>query len=614
MNNKSLFNIIQDSRYNDNTIIDFLSVSALKNKFDNFGNTILMTSIYSNREKLSLHLINNFSDYCYPESINKFGNTALICALISYENKKNNINIIKALINVFGLRCKPNNYSEDCDSIFFWSCKKNVEEVANLYLENFGKYIDWNYTDKDGKNINYYIIKNGLINILDKLNSKLLIENIIKTNIETFISAETFEGFLKIYCNLKFFNYNANIVNTIFCADLDLDNKKLFCKTVCEYIVANSDFKFFANIVHIIDKKGLKIFLHYSQIPDIIYKIIDLFVPVVHNYEDLKHIVKIICFNKLHIDEIHKIVGLMFEKNINLSKKIFKHYLICPFYKFNNKLLVDYFFESNNKILLEKLFENIQNTDCCKIHNYNHDDYLEIVIEKTIKYKQLINDDNTIKKISFDKVKASIISKNKYELVSNIYNEFSDFLNNGDIQFIINTDDEDLISKFYKQVLVDKFNSELFITAYSKKLYKVIDVMLENAVLDQDFISNNLKLFLRNLHQGILLKIFNKLEINLQNQIFNTCLDYLNKEFNIKLYKILDNYPQNKNNLYSILEKNIDKHENKYCNICFSDNDKQYILFECNHVLNIDLQCIKKLKHCPICRKEIFNYLQVYVA
>lgn len=104
--------------------------------------------------------------------------------------------------------------------------------------------------------------------------------------------------------------------------------------------------------------------------------------------------------------------------------------------------------------------------------------------------------------------------------------------------------------------------------------------------------------------------------------IINKLIDYLQVKFDYGIYKVLvtANIDQNtKVQLSKLLDIHIHKlglafDEKMVCMICCNKNSQRYVLFDCMHVLNIDADCLAKIKNCPICRQKIFNYLRVYLA
>ena len=97
-----------------------------------------MISLFEKRTYLSKHIINNYGNYCFPETINHFGNTALTIAIQS-----NNLGIADLLIDKFGLKCDPSEIllsmdhnNNDWKSDSYTNNILENNEIVNYFLRN----------------------------------------------------------------------------------------------------------------------------------------------------------------------------------------------------------------------------------------------------------------------------------------------------------------------------------------------------------------------------------------------------------------------------------------------------------------------------------------------
>ena len=596
---RSLYNIISDSRVNDDTIINFLNVTTVKKyKQDSFGNTLLMSSIFEKRQKLALHMIDHFSEFCYPEIKNNFDNTALLCAMMS-----DNTKIIKKLVIKFGLRCEPNSASDDCDPLFFWSCKNNKIKIANLCLLYFSGNIDWNYEDSSKRMVLYYIIQNGHINLINRLKSKNDFAEIVKSNLQSYLLQENIDGFIKTVRSVDFFDFNLDIIHTIYITLKNEDELKKFSQTVCQYIIETKNMTYMKNIIQKLGSYSVEI-LDFANEFSMREQIIDLYDPKIHVFEDLEFIVNQ-TYHALDCENIELIVHKMFAKGINLNKMILKNYVVDMFYTYNNKALIDYYFESCDVLYFKNYFEDFEN-----VREFEN---IEVLTDKVIKYKGIINQNEQIKYILFENIK-NMCSDQNIDHIYIICENFPDFINTEDVLFLKKINNENFMKKLSNIYthLTDKFMLEL---AFELKFNELALLIFKKCGIDSELIGLYLDdvLKLNNNNELISFILSHNDKMNLDATVIK-CIENIKKNFNLRIYKLLNDLGVYREELYEILEHNLKKTHNDYCIICCNDNSQTHILFDCYHVLNIDHECIKKLKKCPICRADIFNYMQVYLV
>lgn len=608
MSAKSPFSLISDKRYKDQSIIDFLNVTTLKKyKVDSFGNTILMSSIFENRNNLAQHLIENYPDYCFPETINNFGNTALICAQLS-----KNIQIIESLIQKFNVKCLPNLSSEECDSLFIWSCKFNLESIIELCLTHLNNHIDWDYKDKKGLNALHYIIKNGLVSILYKNNNIFnSFEQIFKSDLNKLLTHDLYNGFMQIYEESNLFNRDINLLSKIYnYAKTNEDTFSVFSNKVCGFVLKNFDFEFLKKVTMRIDESDVYNLLDSCNIFEFRLKLLEGFDKKKHNLDELEFIINqyFLCGFAGDDEELFKIICVLFEKNINFVKKILENYCVNPFFKYHSKSIIDYFLESNDMYFIDELFNIYDNdTPDSKLETFS-----ENLVNKVCENKDILNSNNVIKYYLLNGIRDRTINGKSY-LISKIINTYPDYLNFLDIKTLVPTNDESIIIDYLnnKNIL---FNEELFIISCNKKFMQVLEYLTKNVDVNKEFVEKYIRHITNNSLYKLLIDILNRSPNEIQDNILQICQENLRQQFNINLYKILDNYTKDKNVLYNIIESCVDFSNKKYCSICCENNDKYYLLFDCYHALNVDQKCIEKLKKCPICRKNVFNYMKIYVV
>ena len=497
-----------------------------------------MISLFEKRTYLSKHIINNYGNYCFPETINHFGNTALTIAIQS-----NNLGIADLLIDKFGLKCDP---SEILLSMDHNNNDWKSDSYTNNILEN-------------NEIVNYFlrnnILQNNIYNLLEKNN----------------------------YINHK--------------------NSKL-SDCICKYIIESGNLELFRKILTKLDIKSVKYFINSCSFETKIKtKILKIYNPDIHKSDDLEFIIKRILLSSYQkteeqVAETTKMLHIILEKKINLVDFIASNYAIDIFYSYKNKAIIDYYLESSNNNYLGYIFYNSKDKN-----------FLNKLMNKLIQRKTLLNEYRNKRDIIFTKL-ISNVDFIKY--MDDLLINFPDYLTINDYKLLEKINDRKIFQNLSKNYDHEK-DSEFLSITITKGFNDVNMSLISKIDVNEKFVTKYLNDILNSKNYEILKFVINKADEKSVKYITMGCYHRLKIKYDINLLKILNDF--NKESIYEFIKDILKSQcENRYCEICYNDNDKTYLLSKCHHVLNIDENCLSKLRQCPICRKKKSRYTQVYIV